>query len=385
MGDIGGIWFNKTTNHVGGGNQRTTALLELYSDLEIQQREDGSLFLETPSGHIFPVRKVKKSLEWEKTANIAANNPHIAGLWTPELGDLLCEIQAELPDLYETLRMDDLLVDVPEVEIEPYQGETDPDDVPLPVAEPVIQRGDLVMLGKHKLLCGDSCKAEDVERLMAGKISGDIFVFADAPYGIKIVAKNGHIGHEKLAKATKYKEVIGDNNTETAKKFYQVCLSIGVKEFILWGGNYFVEFLPFSPSWIIWDKRGDMASNNFADAEMAWTNIKTPVRIYKHIWAGMIQEGEREKRVHPNQKPVEMLKKIIGDFIATEYVVYDGFLGSGASVLACEQLGRICYGMEISEAYMDVCCRRWINFTGKPGDVSVERGGKQYKWEELNA
>jgi hypothetical protein len=190
----------------------------------------------------------------------------------------------------------------------------------------------------------------------------EIITITDPPYGIDIVGKNGTIGKEKLAKAGHYSEVIGDKTTDTAENFYNTSISLGLKKFIIWGGNYFLKFLPFG-SWIVWDKRGDMNSNKFADGEMAWTNIKTRLRIYKQVWAGMIREGEHDKRLHPTQKPVMTMEKIINDFTKEGDIVYDGFLGSGSTLIACEKTNRICYGCELDPKYVDVAIKRWENYT----------------------
>jgi DNA modification methylase len=95
-------------------------------------------------------------------------------------------------------------------------------------------------------MCGDSTKKEDVEKLMDGKKAD--MVFTDPPYGIDIVSKNGSVGGENLCKVGVYSEVIGDKTTDCAEEFYNLCNDIGCKKQIIWGGNYFVKFLPFSDS-----------------------------------------------------------------------------------------------------------------------------------------
>ena len=242
------------------------------------------------------------------------------------------------------------------------EGNTEDDHIP-EVKESRVKLGDVWELGKHRLMCGDSTKESDVEKLMNGQKAD--MVFTDPPYGISIVNKNTNkVGAVNLAKNQEYSEVIGDDTTETAKNFYNTCVSLGMENFIIWGGNYFVDFLPFSSSWLVWDKRGDMNSNNFADGEMAWCSFHTRVRIYKQIWNGMIREGESDKRVHPTQKPLRTLSEIIKDHIKGD-IIYDGFLGSGSTLIACEKTNRTCYGMELDTKYCDVIIERWEQFTGQ--------------------
>ena len=190
-------------------------------------------------------------------------------------------------------------------------------------------------------------------------------VFSDPPYGIDVVGRDKQIGQGCLAKITKYKEVKGDDSTITAEDFYKTCISLGFDKYILWGGNYFIKFLPFSDGWIVWDKRGDMTSNDYADGEMAYCSFHTPLRIYKQIWNGMIREGEKEKRVHPTQKPVRMLSEILKDFTKENETIFDGFGGSGSTLIACEQLNRKCFMSELDPYYCDVIITRWENLTGQ--------------------
>jgi DNA modification methylase len=124
-----------------------------------------------------------------------------------------------------------------------------------------------------------------------------------------------------------------------------------MNNFIIWGGNYFTNFLPFSDGWLIWNKRANTdIRNTFADGEMAWCSFHTPIRIYDQLWNGMIREGEKEKRVHPTQKPIRTLAEIIEDHIKGK-IIYDGFLGSGSTMVATHQKQKICYGVEMSPEY----------------------------------
>ena len=228
--------------------------------------------------------------------------------------------------------------------------------------EPKAKIGDLYQLGGHRLMCDDSTDASVIDRLMGGAKAD--MVFTDPPYGISIVNDKGKVGAENLAKNRTYSKVIADDTTETAQDAYGI-LSTLCDKLIIWGGNYFLDFLPPSDGWIVWDKRRDMTSNNFADGEMAWCSFHTPVRIYHQLWNGMIREGEHEDRVHPTQKPVKMLGEVLQDFSKENEVIVDVFGGSGSTLIACEQLNRKCYMCEIDPHYVDVIINRWETFTGK--------------------
>lgn len=260
-------------------------------------------------------------------------------------------------------------------ELEPEATEddyTEPDNMQVDVV-----LGDLIEIGEHRLLCGDSTDSDEVSKLMNGDKAD--MVFTDPPYGISIVdSKTNKVGAGNLAKNQEYSAVIGDDTTETAKAFYNTCVSLGMDKFIIWGGNYFTDFLPFSKSWIIWDKRGDMNSNNFADGEMAWCSFHSRVRIYKQIWNGMIREGESGKRVHPTQKPIKMLSQIIEDHIKGNIIV-DGFLGSGSTMVAGHQLKRKCYGMELDPKYCQVIIDRMQKLDS---DLQIKINGKIYEKTE---
>ena len=219
-----------------------------------------------------------------------------------------------------------------------------------------VREGDIWQLGRHRLLCGDCTIKENVDLLMNGKKAD--MVFTDPPYGISIVDKNGKIGGSVLAKTQKYKSIKNDNTTETAEKFYKLIKDC--KKIILFGGNYYLSFLP-NGNWLIWDK---LNSGNYADGEMCWTNIKTNLKIYRYLWNGMIR-CEKETRVHPTQKPVSMLSEIINDFSNENEIIFDGFLGSGSTLIACKHTNRICYGMEIEPHYCSVIINRWQKYTNK--------------------
>ena len=253
------------------------------------------------------------------------------------------------------------------------------DDVPeVSETTPRAKKGDIWLLGEHRLMCGNSTVIADVEKLMNGE-KADL-VLTDPPYGISAVKNKkvggggplhfGSIGENKIVKATSYRPIEGDNTTNMARLFYSLCTSLGIKNLIFFGGNYFSDFLPPKPCWLVWDKEN---SGNFADAELAWTSFEKGVKLYKWLWNGLCRKGERKiegkSRVHPTQKPVGLIANILKDFSSDNEIIFDGFGGSGTTLIACEQLSRKARLMEIDPHYCDVIITRWETITGKQAQL----------------
>jgi site-specific DNA-methyltransferase (adenine-specific)/modification methylase len=241
------------------------------------------------------------------------------------------------------------------------------DEIPEPPADPITKLGDLWILGEHRLLCGDSTKADDVERLMDGeKVDA---VVTDPPYGIgvdKVMHKQGGTQHGKSVAPRRHYANTDWDKTPPREAIDQAA---SFSQSIIFGGNYF--HLPPARCWLVWDKEN--GSNDYADCELAWTNLEKPVRLKRHLWHGMLRKGREERNIHPTQKPVDVMAWCIG---MTTGLVYDPFLGSGTTLIAAEQLGRKCYGMEISPAYCDVIVKRWETLTGKKATREEAKHGK---------
>ena len=176
-------------------------------------------------------------------------------------------------------------------------------------------------------------------------------VLTDPPYGIGEAKKN-HKSRGKLAVAKDYGSHNWDNEIPSAEIFKEI-FRIS-KNQIIFGGNYFVEHLKNSSCWIVWDK--DNGSSDFADCELAWTSFKSATRLKKHRWAGMLQEdmSNKEYRFHPTQKPLPLFKWILNSYAKPGQLVYDPFLGSGTTAVACKDLGMNYIGSELSLEYCDI-------------------------------
>ena len=176
-------------------------------------------------------------------------------------------------------------------------------------------------------------------------------VVTDPPYGIGEASKN-FASRSKLANADKYESSEWDNQPCSQEQIDAMRGAADTQ--VIFGGNYF--HLPPSPCWLVWDKD---RTGDFADAELAWTNIKGAVRLIKWRWNGMLQEDmkNKEKRVHPTQKPVPVMEWVIQQSKTTGSVL-DPFMGSGTTGVACMNLGRKFIGIEIDKKYFDIACER---------------------------
>jgi DNA modification methylase len=252
------------------------------------------------------------------------------------------------------------------------EGLTDPDDVPAVQDDPVSQLGDLWVLGEHRVLCGDSTKIADVERLMDGKKAD--MVFTDPPYGMHLDTDFSSM-KSRLFKGkvgADYIPVIGDNDDFTNELINCVFSGFGYcKEIFLWGADYYAELLPFknNGSWIVWDKRLDDSADKMYGScfELCWSKGKHKRDIARIKWAGIfgMEKEPDKKRLHPTQKPVELIKWFFDQWGSGKDIVLDLFLGSGSTLIAAEKTNRICYGMELSPNYVDVIVKRWQDYTGR--------------------
>ena len=285
-----------------------------------------------------PVKQAKELTEEQKKEFIVKDNVGY-GEWDWD----------DLANNWDEQLLTEWGLDIPNFDATVLEAEEDGFSAPEGGIETDIVLGDLFEIGEHRLLCGDSTDSDQVAKLMNGQKAD--MVFTDPPYGISVV-KNDMVGADfGVAKKGQYKPIANDETKDVAQEFYQTCVSLGMNNFIIWGGNYFTDFLPFSDGWLIWNKRaGTDIRNTFADGEMAWCSFHTPIRIYDQLWNGMIREGEKEKRVHPTQKPIRTLAEIIEDHVKGK-IIYDGFLGSGSTMVATHQKQKVCYGIEMSPDY----------------------------------
>ena len=127
---------------------------------------------------------------------------------------------------------------------------------------------------------------------------------------------------------------------------------------VLWGGNHFANRLPSSPTWLIWYKRHpNEAPNDFADCEIAWSNVGGPARVFWHEWKGAMRASERGVHYHPTQKPVALMHWCIS-LAGEAETILDPYMGAGPTLRAAKDLGRKAIGIEIEERYCEIAAKR---------------------------
>jgi len=273
------------------------------------------------------------------------------------------------------------------------EDDFDVDDALADIDEPVTKLGDIILLGRHQLMCGDSTKMMDVDMLMDG-VKVDM-VFTDPPYNVnynpekrhthlspkRIEKPLGTIQNDKMAPA-QFRDFLDNvysciNGVLKEGRAIYICHAD--KE-----GHHFRSAFVSQPwllkSCIIWKKTVLV----FGRGDYHW--MHEPI-LYgwkegdSHLWEGdrkqttvwefpsdhynKAESDTKGKYVHPTQKPVALVVRAIKNSSRLEDVVLDVFIGSGSTLIACEQTNRICYGMELDEKYCDVIVKRWEEFTNQ--------------------
>lgn len=281
--------------------------------------------------------------------------------------------------------LDDAMLDLTgfdkDLVIEPDEKD---DEVPEVPKEPRSKLGDLYELGEHRVLCGDSTKLEDVERLMDGK-KADL-LHTDPPYGINYEGgskKREKIENDAIDIYPFYLDVLTNcivNCKNGASAYIWHASSEthnAIRAFIDAGWDY--------KQYIIWNKN----NSTFGRQDYHW---KHEPAIYgwakngSHSWHGdrkqtTVWDVERPSKAdsHPTMKPIELCSKAILNSTKSDDIVLDVFLGSGSTLIAADKTGRICYGMELDCKYTDVIIERWCQYTGIR---NIKKNGEDYYWEE---
>ena len=255
------------------------------------------------------------------------------------------------------------------------------DEIPEPPTEPIAKRGDIWQLGRHRLMCGDSTSVDDIKMLLDGATID--MIYTDPPYGMNLdtdfSSMKNHLdfAQEKgFVGGKKYDAGIVD---DFSPQMIETALAIDANEVFLWGADYYSELLPNrnDGAWIVWDKRAngndDIEEDESSDKmygscfELCWSKKKHKRDIARVKWAGVfgVEQEPDKKRFHPTQKPVGLSAWFLKRYGDEQGTVLDLFGGSGSTLIACEQLGRDCFMMELDPKYVDVIIQRWQNLTGE--------------------
>lgn len=274
----------------------------------------------------------------------------------------------------------------------PGDGGAQDDDFDLSAAlekASFVEKGDLWTVGKHRLLCGDATSPEDVERLMGGKTAN--LILTDPPYGVSFKASDG---------------LTIENDSLKGDEFYKFLLSAftNMAAHLEKGGAAYVfhadtEGLNFRKAFIdagfhlagvcIWVKNSLVLGRS----DYQWQHepiLYGFLQNGKHPWYSdrkqtTIWNFNKPKRNkdHPTSKPLDLLSYPIKNSSQENAIVLDTFGGSGSTMMACEQMNRICYMSELDPKYASVILRRYVEDTGDADGVYVERGGKKLPYSDL--
>lgn len=175
-----------------------------------------------------------------------------------------------------------------------------------------------------------------------------VFV-SDPPYGIDHPTDYASRGRAILAHCNDWPKVHGDDEP------FDPLWMIRRGPAILWGANHYADKLPASSGWLVWDKmRPDDLDQS--RAELAWSSCHKGVRLFAHLWNGMMRASEHGCAYHPTQKPAALLKWCLG--FAPEGTIVDPYMGSGPTLVAAKDLGRKAIGIEIEERYCEIAAKR---------------------------
>jgi len=245
----------------------------------------------------------------------------------------------------------------------------EPDDLKVDVV-----LGDLIEIGEHRLLCGDSTDADQVAKLMNGEKAD--MVFTDPPYGIAYDNEerwNGIDKQNNSAKRNKGKMILGDAedfNPSFLLSYFSYC-----KEIFIWGMQYYPEHLGRGGC-IVWNRKTETQKDvPHADFELCWSKQERNKMAWI-TWGGFKSKEIGEERLHTTQKPIELASFFFNNWGKDRTTVVDLFLGSGTTMVASHQLNRKCYGMELDPKYCQVIIDRMQKLDPT---IDIKINGKQYK------
>jgi len=215
-----------------------------------------------------------------------------------------------------------------------------------------------------KLYLGDCL---EVMRTMPDK---SVDVLTDPPYGVN--RDKGFEGFGGFGTPIARRQYQGDWDDQRPDKVYFDELLRVANTAMVFGGNYFSDYLPVGKHWVVWDKKQTMPT--FGDCELVWTNVKrNSVKWITREWNGLL--GKEEKREHATQKPLKIIKWLIVNYTKEGDTILDPFMGSGTTGVACVQTGRNFIGIEIDPTYYAIAEKRIMDAQQQPSLLDMSNGG----------
>ena len=188
----------------------------------------------------------------------------------------------------------------------------------------------------------------------------------DPPYGLDIHKMNYTQSTKGgVTKRNDYSAITDWDSNVPTQEYFNELFRVS-KSQIIWGGNYFE--LPLTKSWIIWDKKTEEKySNDFADCEMAWNSFNKPAKVVRYLWSGMLQPNmkDKQKRIHPTEKPYQLYKWILDKYAKPNDKILDTHLGSGSIAIACHDYKYELTACELDKEYYDKAIQRITNHTNQ--------------------
>jgi len=305
--------------------------------------------IETDGNEIIAVKRTGLTEDQKVGLALADNRTADLSEWDQEMLHQLSEEH----DLTPWFNQDDLDELLSVTELEPEEGNTDPDDVPEPPEDPITKPGDLWILGNHRLLCGDSTNPQHVQRLMDGKKAD--MVFTDPPYGFNYTKKSD--GSSIANDGTEFEQVISDALSFVQVDTAYICGDVKTAGAFLRATSCLGE----PKNCIVWVKPIQHRMHRYEPCHELiwfWGDNGSP------FYGANVFEAKREiQKFHPTVKPIELIEYCI-DSHKDKRIVLDLFGGSGSTLIACERQYRHCRMMELDPAYVDVIVKRWEDFTG---------------------
>ena len=259
---------------------------------------------------------------------------------------------------------------------EETEGLTDEDAVPEVPAVPVTVEGDVWVLGRHRLMCGDSTSIDAVERLMDGRKAD--MVFTDPPYGVEFQSN-------MRTKSAKFDVLKNDDTFLDIAPIIEACSTGWVFVWTSWKvqTKWIDQFqsMGYPTNIVVWHKPGggigDLKRTFSSDYEVALVWHRGAELCGKRIgsvWT--VNKDGASTYVHPTQKPVALAEEALDKTTRASAVIMDLFGGSGSTLIACEKTARNCFMMELDPKYCDVIIKRWQDFTGQ--EATLEGSGETF-------